>query len=232
MLKHFEWAHDPTGTNTTEQGSCAVLCLACPQLGKNLPEDWESALPETCWLYAFFLVINANFCLACKNISSDQMDPGLNCGLAYFVEEQQYKTFLTDVGRSTGAGTVDCSWHNFKCPCGVSDLQKGEKYVNMDYLFFSTMQHMGDIAVLNVSYNIACQWSKHLWQHMGQYPSMIHLHHHDNKTIKFIVPKFHLPVHIKTCQITYSHNLLKGMGRMDGEVPKHQSITKAQSCFT
>ncbi|KAG1902615.1 uncharacterized protein F5891DRAFT_1127573 [Suillus fuscotomentosus] len=247
LLKHFGWGHDPAGTGATEQGSCAVLCLACPQPGKNLPENWESAPSETRWLYALFLAIDANFRLACKNVSSDQMDPGLNCGWAYFVKEQQYKTFLTDVGRcpqekstcashnavnlaetknsqglaATGAGTVDCSRHNFKRPCGVGDLQKGKKYVNMDYLFFSTMQHTGDIAVLNISYDITCQWSMNLWQRMHRYPSTIHLCHHDNKTITFLVPKFHLPAHIEICQITYSHNLLKGMGRTDGEAPDH-----------
>jgi hypothetical protein len=90
----------------------------------------------------------------------------------------------------------------------------------MDYLFFSTMQHTGDIAVLNISYDIACQWSMNLWQRMHQYPSTIHLRHYDNKTITFLVPKFHLPAHIEICQITYSHNLLKGMGRTDGEAPE------------
>ncbi|KAG2063624.1 hypothetical protein BDR04DRAFT_1123134 [Suillus decipiens] len=119
------------------------------------------------------------------NVSLDQMDPGLNCGWAYFMEEQKYKTFLTDVRRcpqekstcashntvnlaetknswglaATGAGTVDCLQHNFKWPCDVGDLQKGEKYMNMNYLFFLTMQHMGDIMVLNISYDIACQWN-------------------------------------------------------------------------
>jgi hypothetical protein len=90
----------------------------------------------------------------------------------------------------------------------------------MDYLFFSTMQHTRDIAVLNISYDIACQWSTNLWQRMHRYPSTIHLRHHDNKTITFLVPKFHLPAHIEICQITYSHNLLKGMGRTDGEAPE------------
>ncbi|KAG1719290.1 hypothetical protein EDB19DRAFT_1898779 [Suillus lakei] len=230
MLKCFGRGHDPAGTGATEQGSCAVLCPACPHPGKNLLEDWESAPPETRWLYALFLAIDANF---------HQMDPGLNDGWAYFVEEQQYKMFLADKSTcashdavnlaetknsrglaATGAGTVDCSRHNFKRPCGVGDLQKGEKYVNMDYIFFSTMRHAGDVAVLNVSYDIACQWSKHLWQRMGQYPSTIHLRHHNNKTVTFLVPKFHLPAHIELCQITYSHNLLKGMGRTDGEAPE------------
>ncbi|KAG1768259.1 hypothetical protein EV702DRAFT_1253460 [Suillus placidus] len=36
----------------------------------------------------------------------------------------------------------------------------------------------------------------------------------------FLVPKFHLPAHIFACQITYSHNLVKGMGHTDGEAPE------------
>lgn len=136
---------------------------------------------------------------------------------------------------ATGAGTVDCSRHNFKRPCGVGDLQKGEKYVfddmemfplilcnryiNMDYLFLSTMQHSEDIIVLNVSYNIACQWSKHLWGRMSKYPSCMHFAR-DGKIMTFLVPKFHLPAHITTCQVTFSHNLIKGMGRTDGEAPE------------
>lgn len=30
---------------------------------------------------------------------------------------------------ATGVGTVDCARHDMKCPNGVGDLQKGEKYV-------------------------------------------------------------------------------------------------------
>lgn len=29
---------------------------------------------------------------------------------------------------ATGAGTVDCLRHNMKRPCGIGDLQKGERY--------------------------------------------------------------------------------------------------------
>ncbi|KAG1852112.1 hypothetical protein DFJ58DRAFT_885682 [Suillus subalutaceus] len=198
MIK--QWRHDPAGINATEQGSCAVVCPACPHPGKNLPEDWKAALLDKWWLYAQFLAIDVNFRLARKNVSSDRIDPGLSRGWAYFVEETGFKGFLTNVGMvpqekstcashnavnlaemknlrglaATGAGTVDCSRHNFKWPCGVGDLQKGEKYINMDYLFFSTVQHSEDIVVLNVSYDIACQWSKNLWGRMSKYPSRMH----------------------------------------------------------
>jgi len=37
-----------------------------------------------------------NFRLKRKAVSSDQVDPGLNAGWAYFVEERQYKSYLND----------------------------------------------------------------------------------------------------------------------------------------
>ncbi|KAG2123716.1 hypothetical protein BD769DRAFT_1628906 [Suillus cothurnatus] len=233
LLKRFGRGHDPSGIDATKQGSCAVVCPACPHPGKNLPEDWKAALPDKRWLYAQFLAIDANFRLARKNVSSDRIDPGLSRGWAYFVEETGFKEFLTDAGTvaqekskcashrlaATGAGTVDCSRHNFKRPSGVGDLQRGEKYINMDYLFFSTAQHSEDIVVLNISYDIACQWSKNLWGRMSRYPSRMHFAR-DGKVMTFLVPKFHLPAHITACQITFSHNFIKGMGRTDGEAPE------------
>lgn len=89
----------------------------------------------------------------------------------------------------------------------------------MDYLLFSTLQQTRDVMVLNISYDIACQWSKNLWDRMSRYPSAIHLDL-SNKTIVFLVPKFHLPAHIAACQITFSYNLIKGVGRTDGEAPE------------
>jgi hypothetical protein len=46
MLKRAGRGHDPAGVNATQEGECAVLCPACPQPGKNLPEDWQQA-PRT-----------------------------------------------------------------------------------------------------------------------------------------------------------------------------------------
>lgn len=43
------------------------------------------------------------------------------------------------------------------------------RYVNMDYLFFSTLQHSDEVLVLNVSYDIACQWSKHMLEQITNY---------------------------------------------------------------
>ncbi|KAG1796689.1 uncharacterized protein HD556DRAFT_1306879 [Suillus plorans] len=149
LLKCFGRGHDPAGVDTTEPGACTVLCPACPHPGKNLPKDWKMVSPDKQWLYAQYFAIDANFRLVRKNVSSDSVDPGLSKGWAYFVEETSFKLFLKDVGKvsqkkstcishnavnlaetkssqglaATGAGTVDCSRHNFKRPCGVGDLQ-------------------------------------------------------------------------------------------------------------
>ncbi|KAG1902462.1 uncharacterized protein F5891DRAFT_1186576 [Suillus fuscotomentosus] len=236
LLKRSGYGHDPAGVCAATPGACTVLCPACPQPGKNMLDDWEKALPEVHWKYALFLAIDANFRLARKNVSSDEVDPGLSWGLSYFVEEHEFKSFLNEAGRlpqeksmyarhsavnladtknarglaATGVGTVDCARHNLKRPCAVGDLQKGERYINMDYLLFSTLQQTRDIMVLNISYDITCQWSKNLWDRMSRYPSAIHLDL-SNKTIVFLIPKFHLPAHIAACQITFSYNLIEGI---------------------
>ncbi|KAG2038608.1 hypothetical protein BDR03DRAFT_933485 [Suillus americanus] len=179
-----------------------------------------------------------------QNISSDQADPSLSKGWVYFVNEKDYKTFLakhlTDVQEkstcsshnavnmadtkqsqglaATGVGTVDCACHNFKRPNGVRDLQKGEKYINMDYLFFSTLRGM-QLEMLNTSYDIACQWHKNLWARMKSFPQS-HGLDYLSKVIRFFIPKFHLPTHIAKCQTIFSYNFMCFVGQTDGEAPE------------
>jgi hypothetical protein len=38
--------------------------------------------------------------------------------------------------------------------------------------------------------------------------------------VKKLVPKFHLPAHIEKCQVNFSFNYTKGVGRTDGEAPE------------
>ncbi|KAG1797496.1 uncharacterized protein HD556DRAFT_1441055 [Suillus plorans] len=178
MLKCSGRGHDPKGIDATEDGDCAVLCPACPHPGKNLPDDWEQAPRGKRWIYALFVAIDANFHLKCKVVSSDTTDPSLSHGLAYFVEESAYKKLLaekTDVPQekstcashnavnmadtktnwglaATGLGTIDCARHNMKRPNAVGDLQKGEKYINMDYLFFNTPSHLLAQPILSYRY--------------------------------------------------------------------------------
>ncbi|KAF9226125.1 hypothetical protein BS17DRAFT_655296, partial [Gyrodon lividus] len=118
--------------------------------------------------------------------SSEAADPSFSQGWAYFIEQSEFKEVLDRFAgiaqeksscmshsavnmadmksshghASTGNGTVNCARHNFKHPGDVLDLQKDERYLNMDYIFFTSMLHAKDLKVLNISYDIACQWSK------------------------------------------------------------------------
>ncbi|KAG1775057.1 hypothetical protein EV702DRAFT_1180492 [Suillus placidus] len=222
MLKCSGHPYDPNGVDSTSEGGCAVLCPACPQPGKNLPSDWREASPTNHWLYGLFVAIDANFRLKWKVVSKDSVDPSLSHGWGYFVEESVHKAFIEDNSNisqevsfyhglaATGLGTIDCTCHNMKLPTTVGDLQKGEKYVNMDYLFFSTLQHT-TVDILNVSYDIACQWKKNLWHRMTSFPPSIQLDH-GAKKVAFFIPKFHLPAHIESCQTSFSFNFACGVG--------------------
>lgn len=87
----------------------------------------------------------------------------------------------------------------------------------MDYLFLSGMKHSkGGVGETVVSYDIACQWSLKLWDRIKIYPESLQIDH-EQHSFYFLVPKFHLPAHIKKCQTDYSFNFNKNVGRTDGE---------------
>ncbi|KAG1740984.1 hypothetical protein EDB19DRAFT_1895282 [Suillus lakei] len=203
QMKHCSQGHHPGGIQATGAGACAVLCPA----------------------------------FRC-NVSSDVVDPGLNHGYAFFVEETAYKDFLAShyrVGNPQEKST--CSSHSavnladMRASHGLAamgagtldfgDLQKGERYINMDYLFFSSMCSSLDIHVLNISYNIVCQWNKKLWSCMSTFPHQYHIDH-DHKVVTFLIPKFHLPAYITCCQMKFSFNFIKGVRQTDGEAPEHR----------
>ena len=126
-----------------------------------------------------------------------------------------------------------------KRPNGVGDLQKGERYgffacmagiglpdvcgryLNMDYMLFMSM--LGSLLLwLFISYDIACQWYKNLWTRMEIFPAEAQWRQDEQKRKKvvFLVPKFHLPAHIEQCNIDFSFNLTRFVGRTDGEAPE------------
>ncbi|KAH7909550.1 hypothetical protein BJ138DRAFT_1197507 [Hygrophoropsis aurantiaca] len=240
-LKRAGRGHDPEGIEATKAGQLAVLCPACPQPGMNIPDNWEDIPSDKQWLCTKYIAVDANFRLKRDNVSSEAADPSLNKGWGFFVEETEYKAHiekcahipqekstcsshkavdLADTKSSrglaaTGVGAVDCARHNMKLPSGVGDLQKGERYANMDYVVFSALAGYTGKSLF-ISYDIACQWHKHVWERMSLLPPRLHFDTSD-KEITFLVPKFHLPAHVELCQTTYSFNFIKGAGRTDGE---------------
>ena len=47
MLKRAGRRQDPASVDATAQGELAVECPACPHPGRNLPEGWETAGPQS-----------------------------------------------------------------------------------------------------------------------------------------------------------------------------------------
>jgi hypothetical protein len=47
QMKRSGQGHHPESITATQPGACAVLCPACPHPGKNLPEEWVNAPPES-----------------------------------------------------------------------------------------------------------------------------------------------------------------------------------------
>ncbi|KAF8868051.1 hypothetical protein BD779DRAFT_1462555, partial [Infundibulicybe gibba] len=72
---------------------------------------------------------------------------------------------------------------------------------------------------LVVSYDIACQWSRCLWQRLSTYPQDCQISQ-KFEDITYLIPKFHLPAHRLLCQATFSFNYTLGVGCTDGEAPE------------
>ncbi|KAF9501042.1 hypothetical protein BDN71DRAFT_1479662 [Pleurotus eryngii] len=197
LIKWFGHGHDPGEIEGTSEGKCMVLCPACPHPGKNLPNNYSHVPAHKGWIYLLFLAINTNFRLKHLSASNDTWDPSLSHSFAYFVEEKKYKEFLsayTDLvvleanmcsnydtmklasiqgGKgvlASGVSAIECACHNMKRPLSVGDLQLGEKYVNMDYLYFSSNRAIA-------------------------YPGKVVGLHFAKLSISYLVPKFHIYTH-------------------------------------
>ncbi|KAJ7727865.1 hypothetical protein B0H14DRAFT_3518738 [Mycena olivaceomarginata] len=239
MCKRAGRSHDPEGISATKPGELAIHCRACPHPDINLPEGWDQAPAEVAWIYRLMVSEDANFKMKGRDRSSREKDPTLGPGWAYMVGSDGYLSFLVkhvhedEIShcvsfaalwsannkrakglRASGIGSVSCSRHEVFRPLGTGDLQKGEKYSNMDFLFFSSLIGITLLTIV-ASYDIACQWGRNFWKRAKDMPENLQLP--DWIEIIFKVPKFHLPPHVKKCHGPYSFNYTKGVGRTDGE---------------
>ncbi|KAJ7691087.1 hypothetical protein B0H14DRAFT_3100895 [Mycena olivaceomarginata] len=242
MLKRGGWGNDGDRlVAETRPGELAVVCPACPQPGVNLPADWESASGEERFLYILYIAIDACFQLKCRLVSSELKDPGLGSGWSYFTEDGPFRTFLLSVTDqkemstcsglaaldyantkfsrgygATGVGLGVCARHEFVQRNGAADLQKGERYTNMDYILGSLLRHHYWRLRKYLSYDICCQWSKYLIERMKEMPNGIKLNL-ILSLLRFVIPKLHIYGHKLACQLNFSLNYTPGAGRTDGE---------------
>ena len=90
------------------------------------------------------------------------------------------------------------------------------RYLHTDYVLDKSLVATALICLV-ISYDVACQWHKKLGKRMKIFPPDKALSN-NIKHVCFLVPKFHLPAHMEACNLGFSFNLMKGIGRTDGEV--------------
>ncbi|KAJ7834169.1 hypothetical protein B0H13DRAFT_1653377 [Mycena leptocephala] len=232
--------YDPEGLGATKQGECAVVCWSCPFEGRNLPTNWRDVDPKYSYMYRLILAMDANFKLKNRIRANECEDPSLGPGWGAFVEPTRYKEHLkkyiaendtstciafaaltqketrnTAGLRVSGVGGVVCARHECVRPNGIGDLQKGERYANMDYILMSSLAdfHLDE---LTVSYDIACQWRKHLLERILKLPGEMQL---DFEKFLFEcgLPVWHASSHEGECTNRNSLSFLPGVGKTDGE---------------
>ncbi|KAL1658224.1 hypothetical protein GGF50DRAFT_67680 [Schizophyllum commune] len=240
MLMRAGRGHVVDGVNTTPAGGLALRCLACPEPGRNLPDDWEQAGPDKSFLYRKFVAQDANFRLANAMRSNKARNPPFGNGWGYFVRRGPYldhvRSFATEQDisscsgfaavflanlkrvrglRATGVAAVICSRHNMFLPNGIGDLQKGERFCNMTYVLASALAHERVRHVV-YSYDIACIFDKNLKARIEALPDELQTRIAE-LVFSFFVPNFHLPAHRAPCHAPYSFHFGPGVGRTHGE---------------
>ncbi|KAJ7062990.1 hypothetical protein B0H15DRAFT_794749 [Mycena belliarum] len=241
-LKRAGCTHKPEGVAETKNGDTAVLCWTCPHDKINLPEGWREVSAEFRFLYMLLLAMDANFRLKNRLRANAHVDLPLGDGWGHLVEEPPYKehlkgyvaekdvSFFTCIAfaallqkdtrmtaglRCSGVGGVVCARHELVRPQGVGDLQKGERYSNMDYILLSSV--LGIAALyLTISYDIACQWQVNLPHRMLAMPEHMRLNLEET-TVMFGLPVWHAAAHERECQTQNSLSYQPGVGRTDGE---------------
>ncbi|KAJ7080557.1 hypothetical protein C8R43DRAFT_909917, partial [Mycena crocata] len=237
-------ANDPEGLAATLVGQMMVICWACPYDGRNLPTDWRDVDPRYAFLYMLLLVIDANFKLKNRIRKHETYDPSLGPGYGVFVHPTPYKEHLkgyvgekdkdtrNTVGlRVSGVGGCVCARHECMRPNGLGDLQKGERYANMDYIVMSSLRGY-NLTHLTLSYDIACQWKKGLPDRMQKLPSEIQLIMQGIE-LQCGLPVWHTLSHEESCRNNNSLSFLVGVGKTDGEgVERFWSKVNQVSYFT
>ncbi|KAI4517304.1 hypothetical protein K525DRAFT_153413, partial [Schizophyllum commune Loenen D] len=232
-------ANSLAGIAGTPIGGLVVRCWACPREGVNLPPGWDQVNEKEKYRFQVMLALDANFRLK-NRIRKNESDVGaLGEGLGYFVATEPYKNHLrnyikeNDISsciafaalaekdtkvtkglRVSGVGGVICARHELIQPHGFADLQKGERYCNMDYVLCSVLRQLNS-AHTTCSYDIGCQYMTNFYERTMKLPR--HLRPDPSADLKFCLPVWHGAIHEESCRSVNSLKYHHGVGRTDGE---------------
>ncbi|KAJ7102966.1 hypothetical protein C8R43DRAFT_1141089 [Mycena crocata] len=233
-------AYDTGGIKATKAGELLPDCWPCPHPKKNLPVDWREVDPKHAYMYRLLLALDANFKLKNRIRANERDDPSLGPGWGAFVEPNSYKEHLVnyvaekDIStciafaaltqketrntaglRVSGVGGCVCARHECMRPNGLGDLQKGERYANMDFILMSALADV-DFKELTVSYDIACQWKINFAARMQKLPEKLR-RNFDDVLVQSGLPVWHALAHESGCMNENTLSLLPGVGKSDGE---------------
>ena len=95
----------------------------------------------------------------------------------------------------------------------------------MDYLVFAALRAYGLLPPLVLSYDIVCQWSKHLLERATKLPRDLQIPLPANR--HFVIPKYHIKAHKEEGHNQYSLNYMHGAGwtcceQIERNWPKHE----------
>ncbi|KAI0050260.1 hypothetical protein FA95DRAFT_1454082, partial [Auriscalpium vulgare] len=251
MISQREFAYLSATKRANEQprrdmnaGSLAVLCPACPQPGINMDPHWQTREDDLRFLDAMYYATDGNFHLNQKIKPMDMADTPLTMGAAYFAHEGDYAKFLPRVpprkepeettchefgalgygahtGKVSGVVGLYCQRHMFALAGGLVDLQKGERFANVDYVMLTALQPYMDLTTHVSGYDINCQYRINLEDRL----KWMRENTADLGSIqKYRIPltlaavgKFHLPAHCASCRIFFSFHFLPWCAMTDGE---------------
>ncbi|CAA7268125.1 unnamed protein product [Cyclocybe aegerita] len=243
LLKRGSHGHDPCGTEQTEPGALALQCPSCPHPGINLPPGFESVAADEKYLYMKFICMDANFWLKNQLVSNYSQDPGLGVGWAYMLPCLPYEQYVLSCMKDedistcvrlqvlaqahtkntkglqyTRVGGAFCGRSEMILPQGVGNLQKGEHYANMDFIFGSVLATVFLPLVL-ISYDITCQWFVNLKKRVDEHwPESLRVP--EGTKLIPAIPKLHEPMHEATNHQVFLLNFIPGVGKSDLETPE------------
>ncbi|KAG8919084.1 hypothetical protein FRC02_001929 [Tulasnella sp. 418] len=227
-------------------GELVVRCRACPIPGENLPESWVSDRYASL-LYARFLQGDGNFHQQLRaNRPGPLADRSNVRDGGFWAPQETFEGHIqsthnndkrsTDPQCQTRAGVpsrgvndpklsvtgiyaVSCRHLLFQ-PSGVVDFFKGERFSHVDVAVASVMQEALQARTKRIvfSYDVNCKYSRWFQERVtaGDDP-LIPENLLCQGNIQFVIPKFHLASHQKTCADRFSFNYTPFVGRMSGE---------------
>ncbi|EKM49373.1 uncharacterized protein PHACADRAFT_33448 [Phanerochaete carnosa HHB-10118-sp] len=219
LVKSAGRGHESGGVLATKLGELCLQCPACPQPDVNLPPNWEC--------------ISDNLKLKCRAISNEACDPSMLSGWGYCIEGSAYREHLKNRHyrgyATTGIAMAIDVQHGFILPNGVGDLQKSERYCNMDFISMSALSLQPQPTTKKgvvLSYDIMCQYLIWLHECIKNLLAHIQIELPIGGEVQYVISKYHLNTHKKQDHNKYSLNFMKGCGQTDGK-----EVERGWSCF-